>query len=197
MSESQVQPFDYIAEANSTLSNKFHGELVSFSTFDDTLWKAIDALKALDAIKKTLYYGKELPLHLQAGEIGTYKDCMGLPDWFKNQSFGETVIHGAIGAATESGEMLEAIYRVIVYAQTFDEVNAKEETGDAFWYLAVLAKSCGFSFEEAQRVNIAKLRAKNGGRYANGFSEEAALNRDLLQERRILESDDDILGEDQ
>lgn len=173
--------FNYVEEAMSTLSNKFHGELVSLAMFDNVLSRAIEALNDLDAIKKTLFYGKPLPPNLDTGATG-FTDCTGLPACFKNDSIGEMLIHGVIGSATEAGEQLEALYKTAINGQDFDVINIKEETGDQFWYNAVVAKACGFDFEDAQRVNIAKLRA----RYPQQFNEYDAQNRNLVEERRIL-----------
>lgn len=183
LSDELTKPaFNYGAEAISTLSNQFHGELVSLALFDNTLSRAIEALKDLDAIKKTLFYGKPLPDHIDTQAQHAFENCVGLPAWFKNASFGEMMIHGVVGSATEVGEQLEALYATIFQGQDFDEINIKEETGDQFWYNAVVAYACGFSFDDAQRINIAKLRA----RYPNKFTEYDAINRNLVEERRIL-----------
>jgi NTP pyrophosphatase (non-canonical NTP hydrolase) len=79
---------------------------------------------------------------------------------------------------------LEALRAVTIENKEFDEVNMREEVGDVFWYFAILADTCGFTFEEAQRVNIAKLRM----RYGEKFSEFDAKNRNLTAERTILEN---------
>ena len=111
-------------------------------------------------------------------------DSKYCPNAFKNSEFGEKIIHGIIGVATESGELLDLLYRTLIQCETLDEVNLKEEMGDLFWYLAVLSDASGVSFDEVQQVNIAKLRA----RYPNKFTEFDAANRNLSNERSILES---------
>jgi NTP pyrophosphatase (non-canonical NTP hydrolase) len=58
-----------------------------------------------------------------------------------------------------------------------------EECFDVMWYVSLCLDAAGFSMEEAMERGIAKLRA----RYPNGFTEEAALNRDLVKERTELE----------
>ncbi len=182
LSDELTKPaFNYQAEALSTLSNQFHGNLVSLAMFENVVARAIEALNDLDGIKKTLFYGKPLPPNLDT-QAKEFTDCQGLPDWFKNRSQGEMILHGIIGSATEAGEQLEALYSTALNGQDFDEINIKEETGDQFWYNAVVAKACGFTFEGAQRVNIEKLRA----RYPNKFNEYDATNRNLVEERRIL-----------
>jgi len=181
-------PFDYVAEAMVTMSPSWHGEKVSFAMLQTVLAEAVEALNNLDAIKKTLFYGRELPENLRIEGLHENDTCKGVPAWFKNDKFGEYVTHAIIGAATEAGELLEALREVVVNGKEFDEVNMREEVGDVFWYVAALADTCNFTFEEAQRVNIAKLRA----RYPNKFTAFGANNRNLTEERRILEGNEKI-----
>jgi NTP pyrophosphatase (non-canonical NTP hydrolase) len=94
------------------------------------------------------------------------------------------LLHAAMGMATEAGEMLDALKKHIFYGKPLDEVNLLEEVGDSFWYSAVALDVLGSTFDEAQKINIAKLRK----RYGAVFTSERAINRDLPAERRILES---------
>ena len=181
-------PFDYVAEAMVTMSPSWHGDDVSFAALRNVLAEAIEALTKLDKIKKALFYGRALPENFQPQQdLPIYPNepetCFTLPTWFEEDKYGEYVIHAIIGAATETGELLEALQKVVINGEAFDEVNMREEVGDVFWYLAALAHTCNFTFEDAQRVNIAKLRA----RYPNKFTAFDANNRNLNEERRILE----------
>lgn len=93
------------------------------------------------------------------------------------------ILHALIGMTTEVGEAMDALKKYLIYGKPIDEVNLEEETGDLFWYCAILADACGFTFESSMEKNIAKLRA----RYPNKFTEFDALNRNLNKERTILE----------
>jgi NTP pyrophosphatase (non-canonical NTP hydrolase) len=93
------------------------------------------------------------------------------------------LLHAVYGLSTESGELLDQFKRHIYYGQKLDLVNVEEEMGDIFWYLAILADQLGVSFEQVMEKNIAKLKA----RYGEKFSQESALQRDLKNERDILE----------
>lgn len=93
------------------------------------------------------------------------------------------LLHGAIGVATEGGELLDAIKKAIFYGRGLDVINFKEEVFDIMWYLAIICDALGTTFEEGMETNIAKLKA----RYGDKFSQQAALNRDLAAERLILE----------
>lgn len=116
-------------------------------------------------------------------------------DFLTSQKFGDRftgisvdiktrrLLHGAIGCGTEAGELLDQVKRHIFYGKDLDAVNVMEECGDLLWYIALTLDSVGYTLEEAMAHNIDKLRA----RYPKKFTEEAALNRDLVEERKILE----------
>ena len=93
------------------------------------------------------------------------------------------LLHAAMGAVTESGELLDSLKKAIFYGKELDVVNFKEELGDILWYLAIAYHELDGSFEEGMEVNIAKLRA----RYGDKFTAARALKRDLDVERAILE----------
>ena len=48
------------------------------------------------------------------------------------------LLHAAIGAATEAGELLDAIKKALFYGKEVDEVNFKEEIGDACWGVSAM-----------------------------------------------------------
>src|SRR2546430_2341324 len=77
------------------------------------------------------------------------------------------MLHGAIGVGGEAGELLDAVKRFLFYGKDLDRTNVIEEVGDVLWYLALILRSAGSSFEEAKELNIKKLKA----RYAGKFSE--------------------------
>jgi NTP pyrophosphatase (non-canonical NTP hydrolase) len=97
------------------------------------------------------------------------------------------LLHGAIGLATEAGEMLDAVKRALFYGAELDRTNLVEELGDLEWYMAVIRDALGVSQEDVQRINIEKLRA----RYPEKFSRDHALQRDLGRERAVLEKGSD------
>lgn len=174
-----MQP-DYIEQAHVTASDKFYGERVSFERFAEVLADTIKNLNELDKIKKSLFYGKGAP-----DDTAMRGDLVDTP-FSVGYDFdaGRNIIHAIIGVATEAGEMLEALNATIFEGKSFDAVNMDEEAGDIFWYMALLAKACGFDFESCQNKNIAKLRM----RYGEKFSEFDANNRNLKAERSILEA---------
>lgn len=93
------------------------------------------------------------------------------------------LFHFFVGIATESGELLDALKKSVIYGKTLDKVNLKEELGDVMWYVARACSVLNLTLEEVMEVNINKLKA----RYGAAFTEHAAVNRDLNKERTILE----------
>lgn len=91
-------------------------------------------------------------------------------------------MHGAMGMVTEAGEAMDMLKKHLVYGKEFDVINAIEEAGDKQWYIALFLDAVGFTMSEAQRRNIAKLRA----RYPQRFTEAQAITRDLDAERAAL-----------
>lgn len=91
--------------------------------------------------------------------------------------------HSIIGLLTEIGELADAYKRCIYYGKELDTVNVKEEISDVCWYLAILLDTLSLTFDECMSANIEKLRK----RYPDKYTHEAALNRDLEAERKVLE----------
>lgn len=175
---------DYIEEAHVTASDKYYGERVSLGYFCETIAEAVEVLNRLDAIKKTLFYGREMGVPAPGENVATLAK---LPEWIsdniREDQAAIDIIHGIIGKATEAGELLEALAATAVEGAPLDKVNIGEEIGDGFWYDALLLRAIGSDFAKEQRRNIAKLRR----RFPDRFTEYDAANRDLLGEREILE----------
>lgn len=94
------------------------------------------------------------------------------------------VLHAALGLNTESAEILEVLPDVLD-GTPLDEVNINEELGDVFWYQAVLADALNLDLNSTLEINALKLEK----RYKNkGFAFTAAVDRNLQEERKILEN---------
>lgn len=93
------------------------------------------------------------------------------------------LMHAALGACTEVGELQDAIKKNLIYGKPFDGVNVMEECGDVLWYLALALDAAGFTLEYCMQRNIDKLRK----RFPDKFTQDRALTRDLDAERAALE----------
>jgi len=99
------------------------------------------------------------------------------------------MLHAAMGLVTESAELLDMLKKHIFYGKDLDLVNMEEELGDLDWYQSVAIHASRLSghytdWEQIWEKNIAKLQK----RYGDKFTSDAAINRDLNAERKILES---------
>lgn len=173
---------NYIEEALQTKSNQFNGELVSRKAFKAALSDAIAALQRLDAIKKALFYGRANDANAPTTDETPTCENLKLSRLSKDPYTAFDLLHGIIGKATESGELLEALEAAVVNEHSFSYTNVIEEVGDGLWYDAVILSALNSNFERAQHINIAKLRV----RFQNKFSAYDAKNRNLEAENKVL-----------
>lgn len=179
-------PMNYIAEAIQTKSDQFHGTLVSQPYLAALLGGISSRIDELDKVKKALFYGKGF----HAFEAG--QTCENLPDLIGADGCKSVdIIHGIIGKITEAGELAEALLKCFD-GQKLDIANLLEEVGDGQWYDAIICQAIGTTFDQVQRTNIDKLRA----RFPNKFTEYDANNRNLGIERQILEIGHKAFGDD-
>lgn len=93
-------------------------------------------------------------------------------------------LHMILGMQTEASEIADVYKKHIAYGKDLDLVNVKEEIGDLMWYIVNLCTLKGWNLEDIMQTNIDKLKA----RFPEKFTNENALNRDLVKEREILEN---------
>ena len=185
----------YLEESSRSVAPDIHTD---FTPLEATLIKKalMDSITAgdyCDSLKRKLFYGLEF-----TGK-GLPENTMSL-ERMEGQAIAENLrkfihhntessinpidlIHGIIGAAGETGELVDALSSTLLKQGSIDTVNVIEEVGDVLWYLALILRSVNSTFEEAMELNIEKLRK----RYPDLWSQEAVLNRDTDAEREILE----------
>lgn len=97
------------------------------------------------------------------------------------------LLHAGIGMATEAGEFLDALKRMIWYGQALDLDNLAEEVGDLQWYSALAADAIGTPLVAIQQANLRKLQA----RYPEKFTQTDALeaHRDRPAEKEAAKGD--------
>lgn len=93
------------------------------------------------------------------------------------------LLHAGIGMATEAGEYLDGLKKYIYYGKPLDRVNLREEIGDASWYQRIGASALKDTFLGTIIQNIRKLMI----RFPDKFTQDKALNRNLEEERKLLE----------
>ena len=90
------------------------------------------------------------------------------------------LFHGALGIATEAGELLDPLKKAVTYGKPLDKVNIIEELGDIYFYLQLCCLAVGLPMSEIRRANLKKLRS----RYSTGkWTYAEALERNTEAER--------------
>ena len=92
-------------------------------------------------------------------------------------------IHMVLGMQTEVAELSDVFKKHLAYNKPIDWINVEEEIGDAFWYIVNFCRINNLSIENILQKNIDKLK----NRFPEKFTEEAAINRNTQEERKILE----------
>lgn len=83
-------------------------------------------------------------------------------------------LHMAVGVSGESGELLDAIKKAVIYNKPLDVENVIEELGDLEFYMEGLRQSLNITRHDTIVANIKKL----GKRYSDGgYSNQQAQDR--------------------
>ena len=157
----------------------------------------------LDATKKFAAYGK-MPNDLQIANL--YKIKVFCSNIGKVIALRPTyrLLHGLVGIFTEVEELSSLISAAVDHAwdttdedadsillslEDFDTPNLKEELGDMFWYMSLIADAAGFKLQECLELNEQKpQKHRDKARYKTGkFTTDEAINRTPQKEREIFE----------
>lgn len=79
----------------------------------------------------------------------------------------------ATGLAGETGELVDALKKMIFHGHGIDREKLAEEIGDLLWYVAALCTATGLELSDVMRRNVAKLER----RYPNGFDSADSIAR--------------------
>ena len=83
------------------------------------------------------------------------------------------MLNGAMGLNGESGEIIDALKKHMFQGHKLDKEHLAKECGDVLWYVAIFAKSIGYTLDEIAEMNKEKLRK----RYPDGFEVDKSLHR--------------------
>lgn len=101
------------------------------------------------------------------------------------------ILHGALGIASEGGELLAECQRWIWYKKELNKNNIKEELGDVCWYVAEVCNALGWSMEEVMAANNAKLQQRYPDKYTDYHAAEE--NRDRGKEANSIRTVADVM----
>lgn len=160
---------------------------------DALLTTAIAIGTLLDYVKKNVAYNKPIDMTLWKHNVDTITDNLNSIADASTEDFvsekdtplamDTRMFHGIVGSFTESTELLEAAKRAMITGE-WDFVNIKEEIADGQWYNAIMLDAMGANMGDLLTTVINKLKL----RYPNKYSDEAAINRDVIAERVVLEA---------
>ena len=83
-------------------------------------------------------------------------------------------MHMILGIAGESGELVDAIKKYVIYRKPIDIGHVIEEMGDLEFYLEGLRQSLWIDRDDVLNANIKKLKTRHGD---FKYSDQAAINR--------------------
>lgn len=142
-----------------------------------------------DMLKKVIAYGLEVGSADYNAKFQKHIDAlvnikMGKisKDVISSEKFAR-LFHYYVGISAESSETIEALLNWATGIKELDHVNCSEEHGDLLWFMDRANSVIDGNIPDQMNTNIKKLAA----RYPNKFTKEAALNRDLSKERKLLE----------
>lgn len=77
------------------------------------------------------------------------------------------MLHMGVGISGESGELLDAIKKHVIYGKELDRDNVIEELGDLEFYMEGLRQGLDITREETIGHNMAKLSVRYGRVYSD------------------------------
>lgn len=173
-----MTPAMYTDLASRTDTDSFSIDRVPFSTVLFAVEDVLAAAKAIDAIKKSIFYRRDtqLPQYPERTSIegSPYEDA-------DIESVNSHLFHAALGFITEGAEFLDLVMQQACGGLD-DPRQLPLELGDMAWYTAQAVKALEVSHETVWEMNIEKLRR----RFPYGFSYEAANTRDVHAEEQGL-----------
>jgi len=78
---------------------------------------------------------------------------------FKSGAACGDLVHAAMGISGESGELLDAIKKHVVYGKPLDRINVIEELGDLAFYMHAMMNLLDISEQQVLQHNACKLQA--------------------------------------
>ncbi|MGI0076101.1 MAG: hypothetical protein ACREAU_01695 [Nitrosopumilaceae archaeon] len=181
----------YVKDVLKTAASDVHIVEIHKRLFSSAKTQFIQIAEVLDQIKKNVFYGKpydvdKLINNMEA--LDAAQENLRAAVSYLNVTpktaikIDPDVFHGMLGIATESGELLELLHPYVEQNKIADEI------GDINWYIGVLINAFKLNWATIQKANIAKLKA----RYPDKFDSDRAINRDIINEKKVL---DEILDE--
>ncbi len=174
---------DYLESCRSTFKPGADVKLTTeqLNCLEQTCREMLPLMQKFDRIKRSIFYGEKLREYVDpCGRVSAF-----LFEETFSDSANKEILHCLLGSFTEAVEKTELLHRWLVTGEGIDRTNALEETGDGWFYDTILVDLLGSTPEEVRQLISDKLLGK---RYKNGYSDKAAVNRDVEAEREEMDS---------
>lgn len=156
----------YLKESARTVADQAFFEKVSYADLMYDLTDFVGTADFIDQAKKSIFYGKPYSCGNEADE-GDKLPTVADPN----------LLHGILGIASESAEIAE-----LLLADKVDTAKLLDECGDVLWYLALIFRTLGVTFEQVGDLNLAKLKA----RFPETFEAKKAIQRTTDKEEQAV-----------
>ena len=156
---------------------------INVAVFEQLQSALIDISDCFDLIKKKVFYGKDIDvdrfkarLTVASHTLSELKTrCQENPNFINTGSIvkiNPRELHAALGILTESSEIFELVN---LHREKMNPLNAIDELGDLFWYIAILVDQKEIDIEQQVLTGvIAKLRK----RFPDKFEAALAITKD-------------------
>lgn len=182
---------DYNRLSEKTLSENFYvTEKKEKNLLHASMGLVTESVELIDNYDGTKSYDK-VNIFEELGDISWYLAIIQRELNFQfsfyesnNLPMHKTKLAGAISLIKQTNNLLDYHKKLVFYGKPIEEskyLEFAQKIADDFYYFVFVEE---FNLEEIYEKNISKLKA----RYGDKFNEEGALNRDLENERNILEN---------
>lgn len=85
------------------------------------------------------------------------------------------LVHAVLGISGESGELVDAVKKHVIYCKEIDRENIIEELGDLEFYMEQLRQNLGITRKATIKANMVKLAKRYPGyKYTNQRAKDRA-----------------------
>lgn len=192
MTENKTLTFQEFTQLALRTESKVESANINAEALTDLLEIFITVGTLLDYTKKGIFYNNytkydenyDALINKAMRKIADFHRSSGKCSRANYDFLNFRVVHGLLGAVTESSEMAEHLLDYI-RTGTVDRAGIGEEFSDSDWYKAIIFDELGLD-ENICRTNVInKLRV----RFPDKYDDAAAANRNLEEERKKLEQD--------
>lgn len=190
MTETKDLSFQEFTQLALRTESKVTSANLNVQAFMDLLELFITVGTLLDYTKKGIFYNNytkydenyEALVNKLMAKVADFHSSSEKYSRVNHDSLNFRLIHGLLGAVTESSEIAEHLLKYITTGE-IDKVGIGEEFSDIDWYKAITFDELQLEENTCRTNVINKLKV----RFPDKYDDAAAANRNLEEERKKLE----------